>query len=95
MLKKLAALYALIRNEARILRFAIAHPARPGWLIPALLAVAAYLLSPIDLLPDFLPVGLVDDLVLVPLALSWIVRRLPPDIRRAADAEAGAGDNSG
>lgn len=42
-------------------------------------AVAAYALSPIDLIPDFIPVlGLVDDLVIVPVGL-WLVRRLIPD----------------
>ena len=86
MFRKFAALYALVRTEARVLRFAISHPARPAWLLPALIAVAAYLVSPIDLIPDFLPIGLVDDLVLVPLMLSWIVRRLPDEIRRQAGA---------
>lgn len=42
-------------------------------------AVAAYALSPIDLIPDFIPVlGWLDDLILVPLGL-WTVRRLIPD----------------
>lgn len=84
MFRKLAALYALIRNDIRTLRLAVSHPARPIWLIPALMAVLIYVLSPLDLLPDFLPIGLVDDLVLVPLVVSWIVRHLPPEIRRTA-----------
>ena len=42
-------------------------------------AVAAYALSPIDLIPDFIPVlGWLDDLLIVPLGL-WVVRRLIPD----------------
>lgn len=42
-------------------------------------AVAAYALSPIDLIPDFIPMlGWLDDLMIVPLGL-WIVRRLIPD----------------
>lgn len=42
-------------------------------------AVAACALSPIDLIPDFIPVlGWLDDLVIVPLGL-WAVRRLIPD----------------
>ena len=42
-------------------------------------AVAAYALSPIDLIPDFIPVlGWLDDLILVPIGL-WAVRRLIPD----------------
>jgi uncharacterized membrane protein YkvA (DUF1232 family) len=41
-------------------------------------------LSPIDLLPDVLPViGIVDDLVLVPLAIRWMLNRLPPGIADA------------
>src|SRR3546814_393493 len=42
-------------------------------------AVAAYALSPIDLIPDFIPVlGWLDDLILVPVGI-WAVRRLIPD----------------
>ena len=44
-----------------------------------------YALSPIDLIPDVLPViGMVDDLVLVPLAIRWLLKRLPPEIAQAA-----------
>ncbi len=55
------------------------------------LIVAAYALSPIDLIPDFVPVlGYLDDLVLVPLGLLLVVRMIPPDLmaefRVAADA---------
>ena len=55
------------------------------------IAVAAYALSPIDLIPDFIPVlGWLDDLILVPLGL-WAVRRLIPrplwaDLHAAAEA---------
>ncbi|WP_432768313.1 MAG: DUF1232 domain-containing protein [Sphingopyxis sp.] len=43
------------------------------------IAVAAYALSPIDLIPDFIPVlGWLDDLLIVPLGL-WAVRRMIPD----------------
>jgi len=41
-------------------------------------AVAAYALSPIDLIPDFVPiVGYLDDLVLLPLGLALVVRLIP------------------
>jgi uncharacterized membrane protein YkvA (DUF1232 family) len=44
--------------------------------------VALYLVSPLDLVPDFVPVlGLADDLVLVPLALRWLLARLPAEVR--------------
>ena len=52
----------------------------------------AYALSPIDLIPDVLPLlGVVDDLVLVPLAIGALLRRLPAGIR--ADIGADAADS--
>ena len=55
------------------------------------LAVAAYALSPIDLIPDFIPVlGYLDDLLIVPLGLALILRLAPRplllDARRRARA---------
>ena len=45
------------------------------------LLVAAYALSPIDLIPDFIPVlGYLDDIVLVPLGLALVIRLLPDDV---------------
>ncbi|MBR2170963.1 YkvA family protein [Sphingopyxis sp.] len=57
-----------------------ARDPRVPWLARLLaIAVAAYALSPIDLVPDFIPVlGWLDDLLIVPLGL-WVVRRLIPD----------------
>jgi uncharacterized membrane protein YkvA (DUF1232 family) len=57
-----------------------ARDPRVSWLARLLaIAVAAYALSPIDLIPDFIPVlGWLDDLLIVPLGL-WVVRRLIPD----------------
>ena len=49
--------------------------------IPALVSVL-YLLSPIDLIPDFIPfAGYVDDLVVVPLLLNLSIRLLPEEVR--------------
>lgn len=57
-------------------------------------AVAAYALSPIDLIPDFIPVlGYLDDVILVPLGIVLAVSLIPPDVlddlrtRAAAIAE--------
>lgn len=57
------------------------------------LLVTAYALSPIDLIPDFVPIlGLLDDAVLIPLGLCLFVRMLPPGLieehRAAATAAA-------
>ena len=53
----------------------------------------AYAVSPIDLIPDFIPViGLLDDIVLVPLGIALVVRLTPPALwqARLREAEAGA-----
>ena len=46
MFKKLTALYALIRKDARILWYALRHPARPAWLVPSVALIGLYLLMP-------------------------------------------------
>ncbi|MBG6077668.1 YkvA family protein [Polaromonas sp. CG_9.11] len=85
MLKRLTLLWTVLRGDARQLCFALRHPDAPGWLKWGTALIALYLFSPIDLIPDVLPViGLVDDLVLVPLAIRWLLKRLPPAIAQAA-----------
>jgi uncharacterized membrane protein YkvA (DUF1232 family) len=84
MLKRLTMLWSVLRGDARRLWFAVRHPAAPGWLKLGTALIVLYVVSPIDLVPDVLPViGVVDDLVLVPLAIRWLLNRLPPEI--AAD----------
>lgn len=70
-----------IKRDAITLWFAGNHPRTP-WHAKALgLFVVAYALSPIDLIPDFIPVlGYLDDVILLP-ALIWLtVRMLPADV---------------
>lgn len=85
MFKRLTLLWSVVRGDARQLWFALRHPAAPGWLKVGTALIALYLLSPVDIVPDWLPViGVVDDLVLVPLAIRWLLRQLPPDVAEAA-----------
>ena len=52
-------------------------------------AVAAYALSPIDLIPDFIPVlGYLDDLIIVPLGIALTVRLIPPNLMEEFRAQA-------
>lgn len=68
----------LFRKEVVQLWKAFRAPETPFHLKAATLFVAFYLVNPFDILPDFIPLlGWVDDLVLVPLMVSWIVSRLP------------------
>jgi uncharacterized membrane protein YkvA (DUF1232 family)/uncharacterized membrane protein YoaK (UPF0700 family) len=59
-----------------------AHDSRTPWYAKALgLVVAAYALSPIDLIPDFIPVlGYLDDVVLVPLGILLVIRLIPSEV---------------
>ena len=85
MFKRLTLLWTVLRGDARQLWFALRHPGSPGWLKLGTALIALYVLSPIDLLPDVIPVlGVVDDLVLVPLAIRWLLKRLPPEIAGAS-----------
>jgi uncharacterized membrane protein YkvA (DUF1232 family) len=44
-----------------------------------MVGLVAYLISPIDLIPEFIPfLGIVDDIVVVPFVVNWIAKRLPP-----------------
>lgn len=84
MFKRVALLWTLVRTDARQLWSALRHPASPTWLKAGAALIVLYVISPIDLIPDFIPVvGVLDDIVLVPLAIRWLLNRLPADI--AAD----------
>jgi uncharacterized membrane protein YkvA (DUF1232 family) len=71
-------------NKARLATYLIAlwklfkHPQTPRAAKVAAVLVLAYVLSPIDLIPDFIPVlGQLDDLVIVPLGIALVVRLTP------------------
>jgi uncharacterized membrane protein YkvA (DUF1232 family) len=69
------------RDELATLWRAFLDPETPLWLKAAMVGVVLYLLSPFDLIPEFIPVlGLVDDVIIVPFAVNWIMRRLPPGV---------------
>lgn len=83
-----------IKRDVHALWLAARDPRTP-WVAKVLaLAVTAYALSPIDLIPDFIPViGYLDDLVIVPLGVLLIVRLIPPELMdeyRASAAAAGS-----
>ena len=60
------------------------------WTAKVLAAVTiGYALSPIDLIPDFIPVlGYLDDLILLPAFVALTIRLIPPDVLAACRAEA-------
>jgi uncharacterized membrane protein YkvA (DUF1232 family) len=87
MLERLSLLWTLVRGDARVLWRALRHPGAPRWLKPTVALLALYLVWPADLVPDLIPVlGLADDLVLIPLAVRFLLNRLPPGLRAEIEA---------
>lgn len=80
-----------LKRQTLVVYFASRDPRTP-WPVRLLaIAVAAYALSPIDLIPDFIPVlGLLDDLILLPLGLALVVRLVPPVVMHSAREQAAA-----
>jgi uncharacterized membrane protein YkvA (DUF1232 family) len=65
------------------------HPQTPRAAKWMAIAVLAYAISPIDLIPDFIPViGLLDDLVLVPLGVALVIKLTPKPLWEACLREA-------
>lgn len=80
-----------VKQDGLMLWFACKHPQTP-WLAKAIAAVAvAYALSPIDLIPDFIPVlGYLDEALLLP-AMVWLaVKCLPKAVKDECQRQAQA-----
>jgi uncharacterized membrane protein YkvA (DUF1232 family) len=60
------------------------HDPRVPWYAKLLtLLVIAYVISPVDIIPDFIPVlGLLDEVILVPIALALIIKLVPEEVIR-------------
>lgn len=87
-MKKLAlVLWRFSKADLRVLWFALSHRDRPRWLRPVIALMVLYALAPFNFV---LPVlGIVDDLVLIPLLLHFLLSLLPVHIRTGAGAGAG------
>lgn len=94
LLKKLREQAKVLKSDTYALYLASKDPRVP-WYAKALLAVVvAYALSPIDLIPDFVPIlGYLDDLIIVPLGVKLALSMIPEDVMndcraRAANSQA-------
>src|SRR6516162_990215 len=76
---RLLRLWRMVGKDLHLLRFALVHPRRPSWLVPALVPLALCALDPINFALPF--IGAVDDLVVIPMLLHLLLRLLPADIR--------------
>tara|TARA_R100000908_G_scaffold42076_1_gene19585 strand:+ start:207 stop:590 length:384 start_codon:yes stop_codon:yes gene_type:complete len=58
-------------------------------IVVRLLAIAAYAMSPIDLIPDFMPIlGYLDDIILVPLGIVLVIKLTPSNVIEASRSKA-------
>jgi uncharacterized membrane protein YkvA (DUF1232 family) len=89
MFRSLRARAKRLKRDLLALYLASRDPRVPWYakLIPML--TVAYTLSPIDLIPDFIPVlGYLDDVILVPLGIALSLRMLPPEVLSECRARA-------
>ncbi|HEY6995778.1 MAG TPA: YkvA family protein [Xanthobacteraceae bacterium] len=71
----------VVRRDVHALYRAGRDPRVPWYAKALALCVAGYALSPVDLIPDFVPVlGHLDDVILVPLGILLVVKLIPPEI---------------
>jgi uncharacterized membrane protein YkvA (DUF1232 family) len=70
-----------VKTQLYTLYLAAKDPRVP-WYAKALVAMTvSYALNPLDLIPDFIPVlGYLDDIVLIPLAITLAIRMIPPEV---------------
>jgi uncharacterized membrane protein YkvA (DUF1232 family) len=83
-----------LKTEVHALYLACKDPRTPWYAKAVIACVVGYALSPVDLIPDFIPIlGYVDDLVLIPAGIALAIRMIPPfvmaDCRKRAHQSGG------
>ncbi|PHN02453.1 YkvA family protein [Flavilitoribacter nigricans] len=69
-----------LKKELKALRVAVSHNLVPWYARLIILFTVAYALSPIDLIPDFIPIlGWIDDLLIVPVLIALAIRLIPAE----------------
>jgi uncharacterized membrane protein YkvA (DUF1232 family) len=70
-----------LKRELYAIHLSARHSRTPGYAKLCAAIIVAYALSPIDLIPDFIPViGYVDELILIPAGLRLLVKMIPEDV---------------
>lgn len=88
MLRKFAEKY---KKETIALWYAVKDPRTPSYVKVLGGAIVAYAISPIDLIPDFIPVlGYLDDLIIIPVGLALLFRLIPAEVLRDSREKATA-----
>jgi uncharacterized membrane protein YkvA (DUF1232 family) len=88
-LARLRRLSRAVKQDVMALYIAARDPRVPWHVKLAATAIAAYALSPIDPIPDFIPVlGYLDELILLPIAIALVIRMIPGPLMAEFRAEA-------
>ena len=89
MLEKLKARARALKTEAYAIYLAARDPRTPWYAKALVFFVVAHTFSPIDLIPDFIPIlGYLDDLIITPGGIWLAVRLIPPEVLAEARATA-------
>lgn len=89
MLARLRHRARLLKTELYALYLAMRDPRVPWFARIVVMCVVGYALSPIDLIPDFVPIlGYLDDLILLPLGIALALRLIPPAVMAECRAQA-------
>jgi uncharacterized membrane protein YkvA (DUF1232 family) len=84
-----------LKSELAALYLAYRDPRTPWYAKVAAILVLAYALSPIDLIPDFIPVlGYPDDLIILPLGIFFAIKLIPAEIMVSARQKAASSDQA-
>ena len=91
MLEKLRSRARALKKEVFAVYFAARDPRTPWYAKALVLLIVAYSLSPIDLIPDFIPIlGYLDDLIIVPAGIALAIRLIPAKVMAEAREQAAA-----
>lgn len=81
MLEKLKSHARALKNEAYAIYLAAKDPRTPWYAKALIYFVVAHTFSPIDLIPDFIPIlGLLDDIIITPLGIALAIRLIPAEV---------------
>lgn len=83
-----------LKKQSLVLYYAYSDPRLPFWKKMFIGLVVGYLFSPLDLIPDFIPIiGYLDDLILVPFGIYISLKIIPPEILEESRTKAKQSEN--
>lgn len=86
---RLIGIFKLFRRDLIIMLLALKNRETPGKVKGLLVAALLYLIFPVDIVPDVIPLaGILDDAIIVPLAVEGLMKMLPGQVKRESEVQA-------